>query len=176
MADSHLIEIEYLRQCIRHDAAAGSLTWLERPLAHFPSARICNAWNSRCAGKPAVNNKARHGYLTGKIGDHNLYAHRVLWALEFGQWPEQQIDHINGDKTDNRLVNLREVSHAENQRNMRKDVRNTSGHTGVTRAYNRWAAKISGEVIGTFETKADAIEARERAASERGFHENHGKR
>ena len=57
--------------------------------------------------------------------------HRLAWLWAYGKWPENEIDHINGDPTDNRLVNLRDVSRTLNQRNQRKAKNNTSGVIGV---------------------------------------------
>lgn len=120
------------------------------------------------------------GYRRGTILGRRIRAHRVIWALVHGEWPEQ-IDHINGDRQDNRLRNLRNVLSCENQRNMRRPSNNTSGIIGVSffTASRRWRAHISfGGVqhhLGYFATKEEAAEARRRAEREFGYHPNHGR-
>ena len=118
MAKNELHTLEYLRQRIACDPEKGTLTFLERPMSDFPSERIGRGWNSRCAGRPAFNQKAAHGYLTGRFGGVNYYAHRLIWWLTYGDQPEV-IDHINGDGWDNRIANLRNGSHGQRPKNIR---------------------------------------------------------
>ena len=70
--------------------------------------------------RPVKGGTKRGGYLNVSVGpknhQQNILLHRMAWALYYGRWPSQ-IDHINGDPTDNRLCNLREVSHSENNAN-----------------------------------------------------------
>ena len=116
-------------------------------------------------------------YVDGKI----YYAHRLIWLHVHGAFPPEQIDHINGDRTDNRIENLRAVNNQENHRNERKSKNNTSGATGVF-----WAAKISkwrGQIrigkknihLGVFDNWFDAVCARKSAEKKYGFHPNHGR-
>jgi len=99
-----------------------------------------------------------------------------------GKLPEDQIDHINGDPTDNRWENLRDVTNKENQMNRKLGSNNTSGFVGVywDNSHDRWRSQIwhnSKKVnIGSFKNKQDAIEARKQANIKYGYHENHGKR
>lgn len=99
--------------------------------------------------------------------------------MHYGNWP-QHIDHINGDRLDNRIENLREVDRAENMKNMRMPADNTSGFVGVTRHYEKWKAQITVNgkhiYLGRFDHKKDAIAARIAANRKFGFHENHGSR
>jgi hypothetical protein len=97
------------------------------------------------------------------------YQHRVIWCMVYGEWPSNEVDHVNGDSADNRLANLRLADSAQNKWNMRRHDRNTSGCTGVD--YNKqkqaWVARISiykkRIYLGKFETKEQAIAAREKA-------------
>jgi hypothetical protein len=106
--------------------------------------------------------------------------HRLVWAIETGAWPERDIDHINHDKLDNRIENLRAVEHAVNQRNMSRHRHNTSGVTGVSfdKRARKWAAYIWRDQksvrIGSFSDKRDAIAARKSAEATLGYHKNHG--
>jgi hypothetical protein len=86
-----------------------------------------------------------------------------------GVWPEDQIDHINRDRADNRIENLREVTNKQNQQNRSTNSDNTSGHTGVSwyKPYSKWRAQIkhNHKVIhlGYFTNIEDAIAARKAA-------------
>lgn len=73
----------------------------------------------RSTGKVA-GCKASHGYLVIRFGEKLRYAHRLAWLYVHGVWPTNVIDHINGDKTDNRLANLRDVTTAANAKNRPK--------------------------------------------------------
>lgn len=75
-----------------------------------------------------VNTK---GYLVVRISGKLYSNHRTIWLMQTGEMPKEHIDHINGDKTDNRLVNLREATNAENLRNRGKQSNNASGFKGV---------------------------------------------
>ena len=90
-----------------------------------------------------------------------------------------EIDHINGDRYDNRIINLKEATTSENNRNRRITDRNTSGYVGVVKQGDKWYAyiKVDGKKIhlGTYNTKDEAIQARKQAEKKYGFHENHGK-
>lgn len=119
------------------------------------------------------------GYKCGRIDRKTYLAHRVIWMLVHGEWPEHEIDHINGDKTDNRLVNLRCVDRATNGKNLKRKSNNTSGTTGVN--WDKWTEQwkaciyVNGKNInlGRFASFDDAVTARKRAETEYCFHRNH---
>lgn len=125
--------------------------------------------------------KQMDGYIKIGVNGRHYKAHRIAWLLIHGYWPEE-IDHINGDGYDNRLSNLREVTHKENQRNQKLLSNNKSGTCGVfwKKQDSVWGAqiKINGRQkhLGYFKDKSDAILARKAADREHGFHENHGRR
>lgn len=89
------------------------------------------------------------------------FAHRVAWMMVFGEWP-RLVDHINGDRADNRISNLRHTNHRINMLNRwnpRSD--NTSGVLGVTwsMAAKKWAVNVDKKHVGLFSDLNDAREA-----------------
>ncbi len=123
----------------------------------------------------------RHGYITIKINGKQYAAHRIAWLLTHGMWPNGDIDHINGNILDNRIINLRDVDRTTNLRNMTISSLNTSGITGVhwCKTWGKWKAQISGDgkrvVLGSFDNLLDAVCARKSAEIEYGYHPNHGR-
>jgi hypothetical protein len=105
--------------------------------------------------------------------------HRIIWLLVHKTWPENYIDHIDGNGLNNRIENLRDVPQAENCKNRKKQKNNTSGHTGVKWCKGRWQVQIrvSGDevYIGRFTNLDEAVAARKAAEVKYGFHANHGK-
>lgn len=158
-----------LRQLLRYEPETGKLYWLERPDAP--------AWNRAHAGGEALTFKMSNGYLSGTVLARTVWAHRVAWAVHYGAWPEHQIDHINGDKTDNRIANLRDVTDAENKRNSPRYRNNTSGVSGVRwhEGRKQWRAFLAKRQIGSFADYESAVAARLRAERENGYHEHHGR-
>jgi hypothetical protein len=144
--------------------------------------RICATWNTRYAGKEALGHVDADGYKIGAILGRNYLAHRIIWLIISGCCPSGEIDHINGNRSDNRIANLRDVSKSENQRNATIRSDNASGFTGVCwhKAANKWIASIFVQkkniYLGVFENIEDAKAARKAAEREYKFHKNHGKK
>lgn len=179
-ASKRVFAPEYLRECFALDEETGLLTWRKRPVEHFSSARVAAVWNGHWAGKAAFSH-CENGYRRGSLDGKTVKAHQIVYALAAGVWPEQSIDHINGDRSDNRPANLRSASTAENAKNKRRYANNTTGVAGVTRTsrggkFEAWI-NIKGKqtCLGTFATIDDAADAREEAAKREGYHENHGR-
>ncbi len=82
----------------------------------------------------------RTGYVMVSIKKRLYSAHRLIWLIVHGRWPRQMIDHINGKRADNRLVNLREATPSLNGMNRPRMRNNTSGYPGVGRCGARWGA------------------------------------
>ena len=118
------------------------------------------------------------GYIRIRA-DNNLYrAHRLAWLYENGEIPNGIIDHIDHNKINNAINNLRLVNSSTNSKNLSRPSNNTSGYAGVFKDGKKWRSKITvngnTKYLGTFDNKAQAILARKDALKEYGFHKNHG--
>ena len=121
---AEVLPVALLRQIVRYDPEKGTFVWLLRPADHFPGgARSPQGrallWNAKYAGKPAFTSADPRGYFRGEVAGVMIYAHRAAIALMNGEWPAGEVDHINRSKSDNRISNLRVVTHSENRRNTR---------------------------------------------------------
>ena len=162
-----------VKEIFDYDSVSGDILWKK------------TRYKSRI-GKLAGNlNKGGYRELSvtapGTNKKQRMYAHRVAWLLTHGKWPEKHIDHINGNKTDNRLVNLREVTNQENHKNMKRHAGNKSGSTGVywSKATSKWQAYICIDgkqtYLGVYADLEEAIKAREDAEIMAKYHKNHGR-
>jgi hypothetical protein len=124
--------------------------------------------------------KRHDGYITIKLFRVSFLVHRLAWALHTGAWPEDQIDHINRDPSDNRVVNLRESTDRENNRNLGRSVKNTSGVTGVLwdKSKGKWSPRIQvmGRTVnlGRTDSFEEAVARRKAAEINYGFSPTHG--
>jgi hypothetical protein len=138
-----------LKQILSYDAKTGVFTWLK-------------------SGKVA-GSLLPHGYLRITIQSKGYYAHRLAWLYCHGKWPAKNIDHINQQKNDNRIANLRDVGQSQNGHNQNVRRNNTSGCKGVSfdTKSKKWAAymmlnrkKLS---LGFHSSLALAVTARKQA-------------
>ena len=111
-----------------------------------------------------VKSGQQAGYRRVSLMSKRFMAHRVAWLYVHGEWPAQDIDHINGDRGDNRIANLRDVSARVNRENIRSPrVDNTSGYLGVMSHQGRWRARVqvngSSVSLGCFDTPEEAHQA-----------------
>lgn len=168
-----LPSIDYLRKRLRYEPETGKLFWLDYE-------GMPNSWRTKWAGKEALACDNGAGYLYGHIDHVKFRAHRVAYAIHYGEWPDNPIDHINGVRNDNRISNLRAVAQQENQKNMSMRRDNTSGVTGVSwhKRRNGWrvAIKVNKRLkhIGYFDTIEEATAARKEASVKYGYTERHG--
>lgn len=111
--------------------------------------------------KTPISNKVDKGDIAGWISNTNYrmiqihgkryVAHRLAWFYVYGKWPVNQLDHINGDRQDNRINNLREVTNAQNSRWKPKNKNNKAGYKGV--CFNKKSKKHPYQAFITFERK-----------------------
>lgn len=169
-----LTSIESIKDRLDYDPDTGFLWW--KPCSDMPT-----HWNTRYAGKRAFTSQDGKGYCQGQIFNRLFKAHRVIFAISHGRWP-LAVDHINGNRMDNRIANLREVDPLENARNLGIRPANRSGVNGVywEERRSKWLASIRvigrSKHLGYFSDFDDAVEARKKADLEYGFHQNHGAR
>ncbi len=166
---SETLTQERLKELLSYDAATGEFTWMARK-------------GSRALPGAAAGSNDGQGYVRIAIDGCRYRAHRLAWLYCYGKWPAAQVDHLNHRRDDNRLSNLREVSHSENQRNASLYRRNTSGELGISLEISRqkWRVLISidgtgkRKHIGYFSSIEDARSARDEAYERHGYHPNHG--
>ena len=142
-------------------------------------------WRVRPRGGSDISKPAGYvmpkGYRRIAVKGKRYLTHRLIWLYTNGKFPDNHIDHINGDPSDNRIENLRDVTRQENQKNRSKNCNNKSGYMGVcwSKASDKWKAQIRvGGVkthLGLFNILEDAAEAYRVASIEQGYHENHGR-
>lgn len=160
-----------VRAVLDYNSETGLFVWRARGFAKF---------DNKYAGRPALTANS-HGYRVGLVLGKRVLAHRLAFLMANGREPVGEVDHINGVRSDNRAVNLREVSASENRRNARLSQRNTSGAIGVIwRADKRcWCAQMtlgnSHRHLGYFDSFDAAVTRRVQAERENGFHPNHGR-
>lgn len=168
---------ELLRELLEYDPETGILYWKRRGMSYFKSPRIAKAWNTRYAGQEAGSIDTA-GYISLSIMGTYIRGHRAAWAIHYGVFPDH-CDHDDGCRSNNRLLNLNDVTKGGNQKNQKRSAKNTTGATGVYRHGERWTAQItSGGVtihLGVFNSFEAARDARKTAGAELGFNPNHGR-
>lgn len=168
-----------LAKIISADFETGNLFWKAREPGLF-GVENHNPWNAKYAGKSVYLRPRGDGYFQVRIFGREFTFHRVVMALSTGRWAPEMVDHINGDRSDNRLVNLREASPSDNARNRGRSKNNRTGRIGVNLAPRAGAftAAIVADGkrthLGTFDSFERACAARAEAERDLGFHANHG--
>lgn len=170
---------EILRSLLSYDPVSGRLTWVPRGVEMFSTAEHQRGWNARYAGKEAFTANFC-GYKCGGIFGKRYLAHRIIWLMQTDAWPDE-VDHISGDRSDNRWCNLRNVTGRENRKNQKLRSNNRSGVMGVIwdERRNSWRAQVrvdgTSKHLGYFPDLASAVAARASADCTHGFHPNHGR-
>lgn len=158
--------LEEIKERFKYDPESGQV-WL---------------WNKREKKYTLTGSTISNGYIRISIQHKGkivcIFAHRIGYQLYHNtELGDLLIDHINHNKVDNRITNLRAVTSSENQRNMKLLKNNKTGYSGVEIYKGKFRARIGSNKkqinLGTFETIEDAIKVREEAKKKYGFHENH---
>ncbi len=155
---------QYLKEIIHYNPKTGLFKWTSE---------------KKYANSHTIGYTNPYGYHSIMIDGRNFPAHRLAWLYVYGIFPPNQVDHINHDKLDNRISNLRAVTNQDNQRN-RRFTGNSSGFMGVywDKARSKWKTQIKvNQVVvnlGRYDDITEAISMRLTAEDHYGFHSNHG--
>ena len=140
-----------LKDKLSYNRYAGEFFWLAKKGRY-----TCN---------DTVGYLSKRGYLRIKLNGKYYLAHRLAWLYVTGEWPKKFIDHINRDKSDNRFLNLRDVTHSQNQHNRLKQGKTKSKYKGIThiKKPDKWQAQIcvnsKSIYLGRFKTEKEAGES-----------------
>lgn len=151
MTDIRLLTPDELVDALFFDPETGQFSWRVKRRGRASS----NGIGSIC----------RNGYLRIAINGRRYLAHRLAWAYCFGEWPDKEIDHINGNRLDNRIVNLRAASVSQNRQNRPAMPSNKSGLKGAhfVKSTGTWRSVIVSDgkqiYLGIFQTAEQAHEA-----------------
>jgi hypothetical protein len=147
------LTVDRLHYLLNYDGATGEFTWRVK--------------RRGCAQGSRAGCRMKSGYDIIRLDNMLHLAHRLAWLHTTGSWPAHQIDHINGDRADNRISNLREATNIENAHNRRKRRNNKSGYAGVRVESHKWLAEIKVNYkpirLGLFATPEEASEAYQKA-------------
>lgn len=141
-----------LREVLSYSSETGLFTWL-------------SPTSNRVRRGEVAGRKNGNGYIRISVDGRSYYAHRLAWLHEKGSFPPSELDHSDGNRSNNRLANLRPATHGQNGQNQPLRVTNTSGKHGVSwsRTRRKWAAYIwamgAKKHLGLFSEKAAAAAA-----------------
>lgn len=151
--------METVKNYVNYNPDTGKLTWVKSP-------------SRRAKVGQEISSVDAYGYLVATFRKKRWKAHRLAWYLYYGEEPEGDIDHINGDRADNRLCNLRVATRADNLRNMKVSGLGSSKFKGVSwsKCVGKWTAQITlgnkKKHLGCFESEVDAARTYDEAAKE----------
>ena len=164
---------EELKRILSYNKKTGIFKWKIRPTNSVQKGDVAGTTSKW---------KRSAGYIAIGFKNKTYWAHRLAWFYVYGELPKSCIDHINHNKSDNRICNLRETTNKDNHRNVGLYKHNNSGVNGVSwiERLKKWTARINIDgknlYLGLFSKKKDAIKARSEANEKYGFHKNHGKK
>lgn len=180
----HALSKETVEELLQFDPNYLKFIWRHRSEKWFKESEKrsahdnCNRWNTRYAGKVAGSLSAR-GYQQITILGRTVGVHQIVWLLSTGMWPQNSIDHLDGNIQNNNIENLREVTVSENGKNRKRASHNTSGFTGVHfhKPTQKWVARICDngkrKTLGHFDTAEEAHFAYASHGCKFGFTDRH---
>lgn len=150
---------EFLDACFIYNRATGDLFWKSRPEHHFKNSEVARLRNAKYTGMLAGRINDTSGYRKIEIDCKPYAAHRIIWRMITGEEPEDEIDHKNGVRHDNRWENLRSCTRAQNQHN-KNGIENNTGFKNVKLHKGRYIARICVENtrvhLGSFDSAEEA--------------------
>ena len=133
---------EVVHSTFEYDPINGNLIWKKRPVESFKTKRAAAIWNKKFGGKLAKS-KSANGYLHVKWMNKEYLSHVIIWFMQHGEWAENQIDHKNNNRSDNRLDNLRKAKNLDNSRNRKCRCDSKVKLKGVRKSHkNGWSSRI----------------------------------
>lgn len=165
MASTIIPTADYFKECFYFEEISGLLIWQNRPESHFNNKSRHKRFITMSAGKPAGTLNKHLGYLVTNINGITYLNHRIAWLIYYGEWPDV-IDHIDGNKTNNCLSNLRSGTQSLNTQNTkaaRKHSQTGIKGVGFDKRKNCFVSAISVNRkkihIGTFKSPQEAHKA-----------------
>lgn len=145
---TEILSAQALRELLAYDADTGVFNWLVRPAKNIKAGAVAGCDRG-------------DGYISIRVLGRLYLGHRIAWLHVHGMWPVKYIDHIDGNKSNNAIANLRDVSQSVNMQNRRGAQGNsTHGFLGVSRNGKRWVAQIAADstryCLGTFDAPEPA--------------------
>ena len=161
-------KLETLRKHMSYNKETGEFTWIGNQFGITKGI--------------VAGHLSKDGYIKIQIDKRIYLAHRLVWLWNTGSMPKSEIDHIDGNKSNNAFSNLRETTRSQNCKNTKIRSTNSSGCIGVhkVKRSGKYQARISGFnkeriVLGTFDTYEEAVAVRKNAEDKYGYHTNHGR-
>jgi HNH endonuclease len=152
-----MISVERLRKFFSCDPQTGEIRWI---VGH----------SNYVAAGALAGHKRSDGYHCITVDGEDYKAHRIMWALHYGEWPTERLDHINRDPSDNRIANLRQASHGQNIANTLSKTPGRPKGVYWHKQNQYWVSSITiggrKKHLGVFQTESEAAAAFEKASRE----------